>query len=491
MNMTENRTWERDMSIRFHEAMNNIRRDQAPPDVLFRSLENAIALEKPVRTQDQNYVVDIVRGKHNTQRSIVTVRRIVQFVASLACLGVVVMLAVLFTSEGTAFAQIQERLNAIRSAKLRYRQVVSTQETGEVVSDSASISVSIRQDRNTKIEMPDGRWIITSLKDGKRLEVNPGEKKASVSHIHQLSDSHDIVEQLRTMDKSSKALPLDKRTIDGELCAGVRIEQPAGTLLVWVSPKTQLPVRVERIIEIKEGPNAPLVSVESFEDIVFDVPLNDQFFSLDPPLGYVVTESGKPRESLVEVFREKLIIAPEVGLGPLQFGMSETEVLELLGTPDEVVTRVPLIPNADEVSEINGEKRPPGGELIVLTQLKVLTYSGLGISLTFEASAGLGGITCRSQVPITSEISLPGQTMEGIRLGSTSDELIMAYGDPDEVRYPTGNDMPARKDSSTSFRYEKLGYVFSLNEEGKVSSIGIGGENPHRLRFEWRVPVTK
>lgn len=30
MNMTENRTWEREMPIGFHEAMKNIRNDQAP-----------------------------------------------------------------------------------------------------------------------------------------------------------------------------------------------------------------------------------------------------------------------------------------------------------------------------------------------------------------------------------------------------------------------------------------------------------------------------
>jgi outer membrane lipoprotein-sorting protein len=490
MNMTENRTWERDMPISFYEAMNDIRSDQGPPDLLSRSLQNAIALEKQVRTQGEEDVVNLARGEHETKRSPARVRRHMQIVASVACLAAVVMLALFFTSEGIAFAQIQERLNAIRSAKFRYRQVVSTQETKDLVSDSASIAVSTRQDGNTMIEMPDGRRIITSLQRGKRLEVNPDEKTANVSHIHQLSDSHDIVEQLRSLDKSSKALPLAKRTIGGELCAGFRIEQPDGTLLMWVSPKTQLPVRVERIVEIREGANSPSESIESFEDMVFDVPLNDELFSLDPPAGYAVTESGKPRASLAEVFREKLIIAPKIGLGPLRFGMSENEVLELLGTPDDVITRVPMVPNADEVGEVDGKKRPPGGELIVLTQLRVLTYSGLGISLTFEVSAGLKGITCRTQVPITSEILLPGQTMEGIRLGSTSDELIGAYGEPDGIRHPDGSEKPPRK-VHASWQYAKLGYVFSLDEDGKVSSIGFDDGKPSRLRFEWRVPVSK
>lgn len=352
------------------------------------------------------------------------------------------------------------------------------------------MAVSLRQDKNTRIELPDGRLSVTSLKGGKRLEINPEEKTAIVSHIHQLSDPHDFVEQLRTFGKSFKAVSLDKRTIDGELCAGFRIEQPTATLFVWVSPKTDLPSRVERIVEIKEGANAPLVSTETFEDIVFDEPLNDELFSLVPPAGYAVTESGKPRASLAEVFREKLMIVPKVGIGPLQFGMSEDEVLELLGKPDEVITRVPQVPITDEVSDIDGVKRPHGAELVVLTQLKFFTYTGLGISLTFETSQGLGGITCRRQIPITSEVSFPGQTPEGISLGSTSDEIIAAYGEPDGIRHPDGSTKPPRKENTT-WQYEKLGYVFSLDKDGKVSSIGIGDGKPNRLRFEWRVPMRK
>ncbi len=488
MKTTENHTWEREMPIGFHEAMNNIRNDMAPPELLTRSLQSAITLEKPVRTRNENDGFELARAEHEVERSPARVRRLMQIVASLACLAAVVVLALFFTSEGIAFAQIQERLSTTRSAKFRYRQVVSTQESKKVVSDSDSLTVWLRQDKKTRIELPDGRRSITSLKDGKRLEVNPDDKTAVVSHTHQLTDPHDFVEQLRTLDKSFKAVSLDKRMIDGELCAGFRIELPTATLLVWVSPKTSLPIRVERIAEIKEAANSPLVSTETFEDIVFDEPLNDELFSLVPPAGYTVTESGKPRASLAEVFREKLMIVPKVGIGPLQFGMSEDEVLELLGKPDEVITRVPQVPITDEVSDIDGVKRPHGAELVVLTQLKFFTYTGLGISLTFETSQGLGGITCRSQIPITSEVSFPGQTTENISLGSTSDELITAYGEPDGILHPDGSTKPPRKDHAT-WQYEKLGYVFSLDEDGKVSSIGIGDDKPNRLRFEWRVPV--
>lgn len=490
MNMTENRTWEREMPIGFHEAMKNIRNDQAPPDLLSRSLQNATALEKVVRAQDENYVVELTRMEHETERPPAKGRRLIQIVASLACVAAVAIFALLLTSEGIAFAQIQERLSSIRSAKFNYRQVVSTRETKEVLSDSDAMAVSLRQDKNTRIELPDGRLSVTSLKGGKRLEINPEEKTAIVSHIHQLSDPHDFVEQLRTFGKSFKAVSLDKRKIDGDLCEGFRIEQPTATLLVWVSPKTNLPMRVERIVEIMEGPNAPLLSTETFEDIIFDEPLNDELFSLVPPAGYAVTESGKPRASLAEVFREKLMIVPKVGIGPLQFGMSEEDVLELLGTPDEVITSVPQVPITDETIDVDGRKRPPGAELVVLTQVRVFEYSGLGASLTFEASQGLKGITCRRQIPITSEVSFPGQTPEGISLGSTSDEIIAAYGEPDGIRHPDGSTKPPRKENTT-WQYEKLGYVFSLDKDGKVSSIGIGDGKPNRLRFEWRVPMRK
>lgn len=490
MNTTESHTWEREMPLGFHEAMNNIRNDLAPPELLTRSLQSASTLEKLVQTRNENDGVELARAEHEVARPPARVRRLMQIVASLACLAAVVVLALFFTSEGIAFAQVQERLSSTRSAKFRYRQVVSTQESKQIVSDSDSLTVSLRQDKKTRIEMPDGRRSITSLKDSKRLEVNPDDKAAVVSHIHQLTDPHDFVEQLRTLDKSFKAVSLDKRMIDGELCAGFRIEQPTATLLVWVSPKTSLPSRVERIVEIKEGANSRLVSTETFEDIAFDVPLNDEHFSLIPPADYSVTESGKPQASLADVFREKLMIVPKVGIGPLQFGMSEEDVLELLGTPDEVITRVPQVPITDETVDVDGVKRPPGAELVVLTQLRSFTYTGLGVSLTFETNQGLGGITCRSQIPITSEVSFPGQTPEHISLGSTNEELIATYGEPDGIRHPDGSTKPPRKENTT-WQYEKLGYVFSLDEDGKVSSIGIGDGMPNRLRFEWRVPVRK
>ncbi len=195
---------------------------------------------------------------------------------------------------------------------------------------------------------------LQASRDGKRLEVNPDDKTAVVFAHHQLTDPHDVVEQLRTLISRSKSCflrqthdrwrvvcRLSNRTADGKLC------------LSGYHPRPKLPMRVERIAEIKEAANSPLVSTETFEDIIFDEPLNDELFSLVPPAGYAVTESGKPRASLAEVFREKLMIVPKVGIGPLQFGMSEDEVLELLGKPDEVITRVPQVPITDEVSDID------------------------------------------------------------------------------------------------------------------------------------------
>jgi RNA polymerase sigma-70 factor, ECF subfamily len=57
-------------------------------------------------------------------------------------------------------------------------EISSKQTTKDVVSDSGAMAVSLRQDKNTRIEMPDGRLSITSLKGGKRLEINPEEKTA-------------------------------------------------------------------------------------------------------------------------------------------------------------------------------------------------------------------------------------------------------------------------------------------------------------------------
>ncbi len=169
----------------------------APPELLTRSLQSAITLEKPVRTRNENDGFELARAEHEVERSPARVRRLMQIVASLACLAAVVVLALFFTSEGIAFAQIQERLCTTRSAKFCYRQVVSTQESKKVVSDSDYLTVWLRttKKRGSNCRMDVGA--LQASKMVKRLEVNPDDKTGCFAHSS-LTDPHDLVEQLRT-----------------------------------------------------------------------------------------------------------------------------------------------------------------------------------------------------------------------------------------------------------------------------------------------------
>jgi len=122
-----------------------------------------------------------------------------------------------------------------------------------------------------------------------------------------------------------------------------------------------------------------------------------------------------------------MLVTPLVGIGKVRFGMSEEEVVKILGQPD---------------------KRKP----------RSLIYRPLGLSVTVHPKLGVFSFGCftKRAIPWWDRFStndFRGATKDGIRMGSSEGEIVRAFGKPDE------RDDQGRQVDLT---YETLGLWFLL-----------------------------
>jgi hypothetical protein len=99
-------------------------------------------------------------------------------------------------------------------------------------------------------------------------------------------------------------------------------------------------------------------------------------------------------------------VTPLVGIGKVRFGMSEEEVINILGEPD---------------------KRRP----------RCLIYRRLGLSVVVHPKLGLFSLACftKKAIPWWDRFStndFRGATKEGIGMGSSEEQVIKPFGKPDE-----------------------------------------------------------
>jgi len=138
---------------------------------------------------------------------------------------------------------------------------------------------------------------------------------------------------------------------------------------------------------------------------------------------------------------EELIVEPLVGIGPVQFGMSKDEIIENFGQPEKIHTQT-------------------GG-----MKLNYVASKGLGFEV--DSELGLQKIQCWSdnwpeQLPFA-VTTFAGRTEEGIGIGSTREQIISAYGQPDR----TGTD--ANKGVIEGLDYDKLRINFSIWQDKVIS----------------------
>ena len=137
---------------------------------------------------------------------------------------------------------------------------------------------------------------------------------------------------------------------------------------------------------------------------------------------------------------EELIVEPLVGIGAVQFGMSKDEIIEHFGQPDKLTTRA------------EG------------TKLNYVASKGLGFEV--DSELGMQKIQCWSenwptQLPFA-VATFTGRTKEGIGIGSTREQIVIAYGEPDR----TSTDA---KGIIQNLDYDKVRIRFSLWQDKLIS----------------------
>ena len=400
-------------------------------------------------------------------------------VAALVFVGAVLVFSLLRT-DAVAFAQVRERIAAVRTASFQFKKFVTLRlPEGRSEVREVEHRVYVRGDGRTRIEGPDGIASIQSLDDLIKLDIDPKNRTATLRYLYEYENQVDILATLRTLHESAKASKIPSKEIAGAQCLGFRIEERQSTLLVWVDPRTLLPAYAERSYSaaILERDRDVQQVVETYDKMKFDDLLADDLFSVVPPADFTVTTVGTAPADRKTIVTERLVVTPNVGAGPLRFGMSMAEIVRLLGKPDSEDIHVPDVPVSDDTVEVDGIERPAGASLIVLTELHVLGYNGLGIRLTVEADDGLRGIQCLGQDSLGPEgRTFQGATDKGIQIGSSAQDVLAAYGAAD------------KKPSGQTLSYDGLNLQFGLTEQMTVRIINLSDSQEHRLRFEWRTP---
>jgi outer membrane lipoprotein-sorting protein len=344
-------------------------------------------------------------------------------VAVLALIVASLALPTLFSpSSATGFAQVREQLDGVRTiifdAKLEVEEV-----------RTETLRVMICNDGRIREEYSDGKYEVSERTEDAwtRMDVDPAKKTAHMTYGFPQDVPLDMFSWLRDLPKSAGASPIDARTINGRSCPGFLINlevDKASTqqMRLWIDPETRLPIYYVVVAERKPSSGAATKDPDdsnrctaTCSNFKYNIELEDSLFSLTPPEGYAVTAHGTPPTRRSEPWpTERLLLTVGEGIGPVEFGMSREQVLELLGEPEE----------KKEPRQHVREGAPPW-------ETESWYYNSQGFAIIFSSLSEPGGlhtITCRPANFVSR--GFQGRTKEGIGLGSSPEDVRRAYGDP-------------------------------------------------------------
>ena len=319
----------------------------------------------------------------------------------------------------SAIAQIQERLSKVKSVKYS----VHEQPEGEAI---RNYQIFVSEPGRTRIEVGDEITIV-DLSKKKMIHLNRQTRYAKVTTGFNPRQALSIYDELRRQSFDSLT-KLPDRQIDDKETVGFLIDNGSTSrreMKLWTDSVTSLPVRVESVMTPPRDSVLVRPVITSVADhFVFDEPIDETLFVIEPPAGYTVELDARYMASAQEVEDAgKLVVKPLVGLGLARFGMSQSEVIQKIGKPDRVKTL-----NGVNVS---------------------LDYASRGFTLMFDSS-GFSAITLLDISANSVNHPFTGSTDKGIRLGATKAEIIRQYG-PGDGQVADSNLLQYRKHGVTCF----------------------------------------
>ncbi|MCY2968976.1 MAG: hypothetical protein NT069_36015 [Planctomycetota bacterium] len=292
----------------------------------------------------------------------------------------------------------------------------------------------------------DGTVVLADSETGQEVMLQPASKLAyrlPKRAISRALDFYSIIRGLAKMkskpsaeyiDSAGRRYPGSKGQVVAEIVAGIEWKIDAE---VWCDPTNGLPVRlIFRGADGGETETGVLV-----DRIEFDPVLDDSLFDLTIPEDYVIAgvSPDQLQAALTEEEAARLTIHPGVCVGGVKFGMTRDQIVAVLGEPEFILHGVYL-------------NYPSKGLQLVLVGLPRDTL-GMIIANPWDAAS----LTRRD---------FPGRTVEGIRIGSSAEQVHDAYGEPDDTDSVTKD----RPDGPHVARYSKLALMFGF-VNGKVAQI--------------------
>jgi hypothetical protein len=282
---------------------------------------------------------------------------------------------------------------------------------------------------HVRVESDAGYVGLSDLQKGEHLRLDLSAKTAS--HSVYIGREMDPYAEMRHMAESAPT-PLGVQTFNGRALHGF-----SGTVhflglkhvpaKVWVDPTTKLPARIEIITEKGLVTQTTVI----YDNIQFDLPLDDSLFVMTVPQGYrVVEDVGVTRAQLDAMPQAtpaqlaQLVIKPKWGMGTLPFSATREQIVKVLGEPTDLVA--------------NGTR---------------MDYPALGLYLQIDNPSGIRDVVVSAAKHSQDNIrDFPGRTQEGIHIGSTRHEVEQAYGTPD-------------RGGPVVLYYDKLGMVICVLDD--------------------------
>ncbi len=158
--------------------------------------------------------------------------------------------------------------------------------------------------RRTLSNMKDSVSII-DLEAGNILSLDSKKKEAAYIDLEGLPSMSNYMETLRNIITGLQEHPeftveeLSEQEIAGQRLIGFRAKHPRAEVTIWADPETALPVRIEQIER-----QMKIIC----KNLVFDVPMDEELFSMDVPEGYKLQETkldlmGSTEEDFIEGLR--------------------------------------------------------------------------------------------------------------------------------------------------------------------------------------------
>ena len=326
------------------------------------------------------------------------------------------------SSKQSAFAQVQEALNRLKTLQYTVYDIHGDRKT-------YITKIIIEEPDNYRVESEHGGTTITNGRSKENLRLDHKTKTATFFETSRSKDAQQAQTDLLAFYKNIPAHATER--LGQDTYEGKSVEKfVAGAgdrkFIVTVDSQTMLPIKME----YEQGDFKEIIT-----DFIFDAKLDAKLFAMNVPEGYTVKRQTIGSQHPLAT---KLVVSPTKGLNHLEFGSSIQAVIEFLGEP-----------NAQSDEEMVS---PFDGNTI---RSSTLYYRNAGLSIFFN-SAGMASIDCESHSQV---IDFAGKTDQGIGLGDTVEQVINAYGKP-EIQ------------GKETIQYIREGLMFFLHQ-GRVRSIQI------------------